>query len=55
MRVNPVPKRPNQRELWTLKLSAWCRRHRITADFELRKVRDLDVVFVILRGRGDGL
>jgi hypothetical protein len=27
----------------------WCRRQRIAAEFEIRKLRDLDVVFMILR------
>jgi hypothetical protein len=32
-------------------LEAWCRRQRIAAEFEIRKARGLDVVYVILRAR----
>jgi hypothetical protein len=36
------------------KLGAWCRRQRIAADFELRRVRSMDVLFVILRAESNG-
>jgi hypothetical protein len=36
------------------KLAAWCRRQRIAADFEMRTIRHVDVVFVILRAESSG-
>jgi hypothetical protein len=35
----------------TAKLGEWCRRQRVAAEFEIRKVREMEVVFVILRPR----
>ena len=36
------------------KLGAWCRRQQIAAEFEIRKVRDTEVVFVMLRAESNG-
>jgi hypothetical protein len=37
------------------KLGAWCRRQGIAAEFQVRRVRDLDVLFVILRAELNGM
>ncbi len=37
----------------TLELAAWARRQRITVKFEKRGVRHVDVLFVLLRVRGE--
>jgi hypothetical protein len=35
-------------------LGEWCRRQRIAAKFEIRTVRDMDVLFVVLGAESSG-